>query len=454
MVLLIAGCSLAPSYHTPSLNIPKNYKEDGTWLQTAPYDKLAFMPQWWKIYQDPTLNQLQEHLTISNQNLKIMLARYEGAIAQHNIARSELHPFLVANGDSARQKNSNTISNPSGKPLYNDRLIATDFIYEIDLWQRIRNNVHANKYQMQASLTDIKAAELNLRTLLITNYFLLQAADQSLYVLNDLTLAYQKALDLTNNRFKEGIATIADVSQAQAQLENAKTLYTDKKLNRALYEHAIAILIGETPSLFSLASSKQSTLIPIIGSDLPSTLLQRRPDIVSAEKAVMAANAKIGVAKAAFFPSFNLLGEAGYESASFRKLFNAQSLIWSLGPTVMQTLYDGGNIKGRLELAKADYRETVANYRQTVLNAFREVEDSLASQNLLEKESVTQEAALKAASEALQQANYRYEGGIATFLDVVVSQNVALQTKLASIDLLSRRQIASVQLIKALGGPW
>lgn len=454
LILLQASCSLKPPYHTPTITVPVEYKENSLWVKATPFNKLSHNTCWWEMYQDPVLSQLQAKLTVSNQNLKVALARYENATALYALSRSALYPSIIANGSASRQKTSSTVANASTNTRYNDRLLAANFSYEIDLWGRVRNSVMASKYRMHASEEDVRAIALSLRTLLITNYFSLQAADESLAALSELRVAYQKAFDLTKNRFQEGIATQADVSQAKTQLENVKTLYTEKKLNRTTFEHAIAVLIGEPPALFSLAPSRQSSHFPTISPDLPASLLQRRPDIMSAEKAVMAANADIGVAKSAFFPNINLIGEAGFESASIANLFSMPSLIWSLGPTVMQTIFDGGNILARVKLATATYHETVAHYRQTVLDAFREVEDNLAAQNLLKEESQSQDAALYAANDALKQAFYRYEGGVVTYLDIVVSQNIALQAKLAAIDIHSRRQIASVQLIKALGGPW
>ncbi len=445
---------MAPPYQRPPMLIPEQYKEDSTWKPANTYIEISEQKCWWEIYNDPVLNDLQIKVGLLNQDLKAQLARYENAIAVYEIANSGLYPNLSINGDANRQQTSKTVANPSSHTRYNDRLITANFAYELDLWQRVRNNVRASKYRMQASSQDLRATELSLRTLLCSNYFALQAADESLHTLKELTSAYEKALALTSNRFKEGIATQGDVAQAQTQLENVKTLYADKKLQRATFEHSIAVLVGEAPANFSLAMGHQTSLVPIIGSDLPSTLLERRPDIFSAERQVMAANADIGVAKAAFFPSLNLIADGGYESARFAKLFDVPSLVWSLGPTVMQYLYDGGNLQGRLDAAKATYHETVANYRQTVLNAFKEVEDNLAAQFLLEEQSISQNRAVTSSSEALAQSYYRYEGGIATYLDIVVTQNIALQAKLAAIDLHARRQIASVNLIKALGGPW
>ena len=302
---------------------------------------------------------------------------------------------------------------------------------------------------------------------LANNYFMLRADDAAQRTLDEIVIVYEKALYLTRQRYQGGASPVIDVDQAETQLQTAKTMAADVRLKRSQLEHAIAVLIGEPPSTFTIRPHLPSAKLVTIAPDLPSTLLERRPDIAAAQLRVQAANANIGVARAAYFPAFNLSGGIGFESASLANLIKAPSLIWSLGssalvsifnsggmPLVMQTIFDGGRISGLTKEAWATYMETVANYRQTVLTAYQEVEDNLVALKELDRENQTQTAATKAANRAVEQEMYRYKGGLITYLDVVVSQNIALQAQLSAIDIRSRRQVASVELIKALGGGW
>ncbi len=446
------GCSLAPEYHPPFMDIPPTYQEAGKWISAK--ESRIDHGKWWEIYHDPVLNQLEEEVTHCNQDLKAALWRYENARAAVMVAESGYYPNFTAMADVNRQQTSVNIANPSTNRRYNDRLLGVDLSYELDVWGRVRNTVASAKHFAKASEADLAAADLSLHALLASNYFSMQGAKVSVQALEELVNAYEKALALTLYRFEGGAAPEVDVDQAKTQLENAKTLTTDMRLKLAQFEHAVAVLTGKVPSAFSMPCGEEHAVLPTITPILPSTLLQRRPDIASAEQHVMAANAEIGVARAAFFPDINLIGDIGVESASFRNLLGMPSLFWSLGPTLAQTLFDGGKISGQLAQARASYYETVANYRQTVLNAFQEVEDNLAAQRLLAKETISQTEATAAAKRALIQSVHRYEGGLTTYLDVVVAQNTYLQAKLASIDLNTRRQIASVTLIKALGGGW
>jgi NodT family efflux transporter outer membrane factor (OMF) lipoprotein len=454
MILLVQGCSLAPKYKRPSMPIPLEYKEGDTWVLAKPSMVNKGYEHWWEIFEDPILNDLEQKVTISNQDLQAALARYENALGALKVSESGLYPSIIAVSSVNRQQTSTTVANPSINPRYNDRLIGLDLSYELDLWGKVRNAVYASKNRAQASKFDLAALELSLHAMLATHYFTLCSTDAKIKVLDQLIVAYEKALTITQNRFNEGLVAIPDVYQAQTQLENTKASKTENTLIRAQLEHAIAILTGIPPALFTLATTTQKTKIPLISPTLPSTLLERRPDVAAAEKRVMAANAEIGVARAAFFPDINLVGTLGFESASFKNLFNSDSLFWSLGPQLSQWIFSGGKLEGLLDEAKAVYYETAANYRQTVLNAFGEVEDNLAAQKLLEIEINAQKLALIAANNAQQQAVYRYEGGVATFLDVVILENIALQAQLAEIDTHARRQITSVLLMKALGGGW
>ena len=319
---------------------------------------------------------------------------------------------------------------------------------------RVRNQVAAAYDRASASQADLAVVDLSMHAELAIDYFNLRADDELQRVLDKTVAAYQKAYNLTRNRHHGGIVPAADVDQARSQLESAKTLATDTRLKRAQLEHAIAVLMGVTPAEFNLPAVNIKIKVISVAASVPSTLLERRPDIASAELQVQAANAEIGVARAAYFPDFNLLGGFGVESAAINNLFKAPSLLWSLGPTAALVLIDGGRINALTSYANARYTETVANYRQTTLTAFQEVEDNLVAIHRLNSEIKTQSAATVSAYRALKQAQNRYVGGIITYLEVVLAQNIALQTEMVDIDVRARRQVASVLLVKALGGGW
>ncbi len=462
-MMLLTACSLAPAYHRPLMNIPAAYKEKSNWTPAKPQQTETNRGPWWEIFGDSELNALEERVSCTNQNLQAAFARYERAQAAVAIARSDYFPTIKGYANVSRQQTSGNIANKNDVPIYSDYIIGANLAYEVDLFGRIRNNVLASQYLAKASAADLAALDLSMHAELAADYFALRGADSSQRLLDTIVIAYRRALTLIRHRHEGGTVPQADVDQAQTQLENAKTIAADLHLKRAQFEHAIAILIGEAPAFFTLKAAPLKKRFVAISPRLPSTLLERRPDIAAAERRVQAANAEIGIARAAFFPSINLVANAGFESDTLSKLIEMPSLIWALGPTVSSaileplastTLFDGGRLRGLLNSAQANYYESVANYRETVLSAFREVEDSLAAQRQLEEEYDTQTQAAAAAERALAQARYRYRGGIATYLDVVVSENIALQSELASINIQTRRQTTTVQLIKALGGCW
>ena len=450
----VTACSFAPKYTRPDLAIPPHYKEAGKWIPAQPSYANTDKGRWWKVYNDGTLNNLEEDVTRANQNLKAAFARYQEARALAAVARGALFPEIDAVSNADRYKSSANIAHSLSPQNYNDLLLGGTLSYEIDVWGRVRNQVSAAVSREQASAADVATVALSMHAELASDYFNLRGDDEAKRVLDETVKVYQKAYELTRDRFEGGASPKADVDQAKAQLESAKTLATDKRLQRAQLEHAIAVLIGESPADFTLPETKDKVHVISIAPSIPSTLLQRRPDIASAELLVEAANANIGVARAAYFPDFNLLGTLGLESATGNILFQAPSLYWSLGPSATWILFNGGKVTAFVDLAKAQYFEQVAIYRQTTLTAFQQVEDFLVAMHKLNSEMVTQAAATKAAYSALKQANYRYVGGIITYLDVVLTQNIALDTELADIDIRTRRQLASVQLIKALGGGW
>jgi len=458
----LSACSLAPQYQRPPMDIPGNYKESGIWKRARPHLAEVNRGAWWLIFADPELNALEEKVTCDNQNVKAAFARYQEARAQVEIARSYYFPTIQGIFSSSREQASGTVANKDKVSLFSDQLIGANLTYELDVFGRIRNLVAASEYRAIASADDLAALRLSMQAELASDYFSLRATDASTRTLDTMVRAYQRSLGIVTRRHKEGTAAEADVDQAKEQLDNAKTQAADIRLVRAQYEHAIATLIAEVPANFSLKAVRFKPIFTAIAPYYPTTLLERRPDIAAAERRVQAANADIGVARAAFFPDFNIFAQAGLESATFKNLFKMPSLFWSLGPaalavaspTASLTLFDGGRLRGLLHEAKATYYETVANYRQTVLSAFQDVEDNLAAQRQLQEEYHTQTAAAQAAKRAYIQAEYRYQTGIDSYLYVVVAENIALRSELSLIDVAARRQLATVRLIKALGGGW
>ncbi|KTD39917.1 efflux transporter outer membrane subunit [Legionella parisiensis] len=463
LIFTLMGCSFAPKYHRPAMPIPEHFKEPGQWVEIKSIPRIVAPDGWWQAFHDPVLNDLENQLNRANQDLKLAYAHFQEAASLVQVARSYFFPTIQALFNADRQQNSRTVANPAATSVFNQFLLGSFLSYELDAWGSIRNSVIASERSANASAADMASIRLSLQAELANNYFALRGSDEAQQILDTTVVAYQQALYLTKNRYQGGAAPIADVDEAETQLENAKTQAEDMRLQRAQFEHAIAVLVGEVPSNFSLRPAKSPHVFLAIAPNVPSTILERRPDIVAAESRVQAANANIGVARAAFFPALELTGSAGFQSRTLANLISKPSLFWSLGPqsllslsqpVAQVTLFDGGRLRGLLNQAKAQYFETVAGYRQTVLTAFQEVEDNLIAIHQLDKEYRTQKAAARAAKRAWDQELYRYKGGLVTFLEVVVVENTALQSELSLVNIRTRRQVASIQLIKALGGGW
>ncbi len=450
----LAACSLAPDYQVPQTPPVPAYKETGDWQPSQPADDSARGP-WWKMFKDPQLDALEDKVAEANQNLKIAAAQYEEARNAAEAARADLFPSVTGTPSATRQRVSgNTIPRPSVR-YYNDFSLGANLSYEIDLWGRVRNEVSAAASEAEASKADLASVDLSLHAELASDYFALRGDDAMQAVLDKTVAADEKALKLTQDRLKGGIATQADIDQAETQLENAKTQASDTRLQRAQMEHAIAVLIGQAPAAFSLPAMPLGDVPPPVADPgLPSTLLERRPDIAAAERRVVEANAEIGVARAAYFPTFSLTGMFGFESAQPGNWFTAPSQFWALGPSAIMTLFDAGKIGALSDEAHAAYDESAATYRQTVLTAYQEVEDNLAALHHLSDESKSGKNAAKAAERSLAQEIDLYRGGAATYIDVAVTQTSALQADLAEIGIRVRRMTASVELVKALGGGW
>jgi NodT family efflux transporter outer membrane factor (OMF) lipoprotein len=455
---LASACSFAPHYSRPATPPPPPvYQEADGWKTAQPADE-ANRGSWWEIYHDESLSALENQVTVSNQNLKAAFARLEQARDQTRIERSYLFPTVTADARAARERvsvNAPTY-NPTKPPTGNDFTLSADVSYEFDVWGRIRNLVAAARASEQASAADLATLDLSTHAELATDYFTLRSEDTQQSLLDQTVKDYTSALELTQHLYDGGAAALADLDQAKAQLQTALTQATDNRLRRAQTEHAIAVLLGAMPSNFQLPARplQQDAAPPAIDPGLPSALLERRPDVAAAERRVAAANAQIGVARAAYFPVFSLSALAGFESMQTSNLLTAPSRTWSVGPQGLLTVFDAGLHRAQSAQAHAAYDEQVADYRNTVLTAYQSVEDNIAALRELEQESLTQAAAVAAATEALQQAQYRYSGGIATYLEIVVAENAALTARLSAADIQLRRMVASVQLVRALGGGW
>lgn len=466
LCLWIASCSFSPRYEKPLLPIPSQYKENRKWIAANP--KLAQSTErfpWWTLFHDNVLNKLEQRI-VCNNNLKVVFGRYQEALSIAQTIRSQKYPSIELIGTVSRTHESDDFNKEPvfSKLNYNTFFLAPILNYEVDTWGRIKNAVVASDALARASAYDLAAIDLSLHAQLAMAYFQLQGNEESKKVIDAMVVAYEKALKITRQRNRGGIVPKIDVDQAIFLLENAKKQALETRLTHAQQEHAIAVLIGEIPSNFHLAP-KDSTSIKFVklAPDLPSTLLERRPDIAAAEQRAYSANASIGIARAAFFPRFNLLFLVGSESLSLADLFTAKSLIWSLGPFtdlafikpgLKQVLFDGYKLRALLKQAKADYYQSINEYKETVLTAFREVEDALVAIRLLDEQYVRQSLSTSAAQRALDQANFRYRGGLTTFLDVIISENETLQSQLELINIRTRRHVVMVQLIAALGGGW
>jgi NodT family efflux transporter outer membrane factor (OMF) lipoprotein len=451
----LTACSFAPHYQKPATPALPAYAENAGWKLAQPNEEIP-RGAWWTLFGDPQLNALEERVTAANQDLRAAFARLEQARQETRVARADYFPTLTAGSSLVHGRASATGPNvtPGQELVYTDQTLSADLSYEIDVWGRVRNTVAAAKATAQASAADLATLDLSTHAELATDYFTLRGDDTQQTLLDNTVGAYTRALQLTNNLYNGGAAAQNDVAQAQAQLEMARTQAEDIRLQRAQQEHAIAVLIGEPASSFHIVAIPLSAAPPAIAPGLPSALLERRPDIAAAERRVAAANARIGVARAAYFPTFSLSASAGFESIKGNNWISAPNRTWSLGPSAMLTLFDAGRNRALSAEARAAYEENVADYRGTVLNAYREVEDNLGALRQLQMESDSEAAAVTAAQTALRQANFRYQGGMSTYLEVVVAENTALQAQVAAVNIQTRRITASVLLVKALGGGW
>jgi NodT family efflux transporter outer membrane factor (OMF) lipoprotein len=449
---------LAPEFKESG---PTTYKQADGWKAAQPSDQ-ALKGKWWEAFHDPQLNALEEQVDPANQTLKAAEANFRAARAAIGLYRANQAPTLSIGPSPGVERDSanlpyagSTITNGPG--AVGNFLLPIDLSYEVDLWGRIRRSVTAAREQAQASAADLETARLSLHAELAIDYFNLRSADGQDKLLDETVAAYQQAVQLTEDRYNGGASPLSDVTQARTQLQAAQVQETDIDLQRAQYEHAIAVLTGQAPAAVTLAAAPvtvEAPSIPVVPGALPSQLLERRPDIAAGERRMAAANEQIGIAQAAFYPALDISASAGLNGTSLLNLFTWPSRFFAVGPALNETIYDHGRRRAGSDIAIAQYDATVANYRQTTLTAFQQVEDNLAALRVLEREADQQRAATESAQQSLDLFKIRYEGGVDTYLQVVTSQTIALQNQRNEIDITRRRLEASVLLIKALGGGW
>jgi outer membrane protein, multidrug efflux system len=451
--VLLAACDLAPKYRQPEAANVIAYKEGGDWIKATPNDEIP-RGKWWEVYQDSYLDSLEDHVTAANQDLRAAVARFDAARADARIAQADYYPNLDANSAASRNGLSERAANPLPNRAFNQFAGGLDLGYEVDLWGRVRNQARAGRFRAQASAGDLASIDLSAHAELAADYFILRGYDSEQDILDRTVQDYEKSLELTQARVKVGYARKSDVSAAEAQLENVRTQATDIRLKRANLEHAIAILTGVPPAALTVPVRLLDTTPPGVEPTLPAVLLERRPDVAAAERRAAAANADIGVARAAYFPTINLNALFGVQAATTAHLFEAPAEVWSFGPDAVVNVFDGGRRRALNAEARALHAEAAAEYRQTVLNAYGEVEDNLASLHHLAEEAQTQQAAVVAAAESTRHARDLYTGGLQSYFDVVQAQNIELAARLSDADIRTRRMTASVLLVKALGGGW
>jgi len=457
---LLTGCALGPKYTKPTAPAAPEYKELGAsnvtsstdWKSAEPGDAAA-RGKWWESFHDPQLNALEEKLDVSNQNVAAAAANVAAARALIREGRAQYFPTVTTNPGIANSRLSTGLGQSIGV-TYSTFALPFQASWEPDLWGRVRYTTKANAYAAQASIADLESVRLSARADLAADYYELRAQDDLKRLLDSTVSAYQEALDLNRDLYRAGLATDETVAQAQSQLETAQAQDTNLGVLRAQCEHAIAVLIGQSPSSFSISPEAVREASPVIPVGLPSQLLERRPDIAAAERAVAQANAQVGVARTAFFPTVTLSANAGFETLSAAKWLTWPARIWSVGPSLAQTIFDAGLRKATVEQVRATYDQTVANYRQTVLTAFQQVEDNLATLKVLAQVIEQQDSAVESTARSLREAEVRYRAGLDPYLNVITAETALLNNQQAAVNFREQRILACVQLIKALGGGW
>jgi NodT family efflux transporter outer membrane factor (OMF) lipoprotein len=476
LLVLLSGCMIGPKYVRPTIQIPNAYKESADWKVAQPQDEII-RGAWWKIFRDPQLDALETEVNISNQNIVIAQAQYAQALALMQAARSSFFPTLGtaasytrshnssgARGNSTSLNNtsstvgngtlSNNTSSSNGKNAVSNFTLSANVSWELDLWGKIRRTVESNRANVQASAADLENARLSAQAQLAQDYFQLCSLDGQKKILEDTIDIFQKFLVLTKNRYAGGVAGKSDVLLAQTQLEGTQAQEIDVGVQRSQLEHAIALLLGKPASDFSIPLLTQSSTVPSFPVGLPSEILERRPDIAAAERTVASANALIGVAESAYFPTLTLSASGDYQNSNLARIFSSPNPLWSIGPALAETIFDGGLRHAQTAQAKAVYDQDVASYRQTVLTAIQQVEDNLAALRILEEEAKIQDEALKDARKSVMLETNQYKAGTVSALDVITIQATALSDEKAAVVILGERMNACVLLVQYLGGGW
>ena len=446
--LFAGACTVGPDYKRPEAIVPVRYKEDDGWKPAQPADAID-RGAWWSIYCDPTLDSLERQVDISNQNLKASEAAYRQALAVVQEGKSGYLPTLSLTSTAALTKSPGSSSAPDG-----ELTVAARVDWDLDVWGRIRRTVESDAANAQASAADLAVARLSAQATLASDYFLLRGSDQTKRLFDDTIADFTRSLQIVQNQYAAGVAAKSDVATAETQLQQAQAQAVDLGVQRATLEHAIALLVGKAPADLTLAPGPLATAVPVAPAGLPSTLLQRRPDIAEAERKMAAANAQIGVAKAAYYPDITLSAVAGFGASAVGNLFSASNTAWSVGASIAETVFDGGLRQAQVASAKAVYDQSVALYRETVLTGFQQVEDQLAALRVLEQESAVEDAAVKSSQEASQLTLNEYKAGTMAYTAVVTAQTAELNNERSAVTIRQNRLTASVALIEALGGGW
>jgi len=464
LMLLSTACVVGPKYQRPSAPVPAAYKEQPpggaqskAWKEAQPKEA-AQRGKWWEIFSDPQLNALEEQVSISNQNVLLAEAQFRQARDAVRIARASLFPTATAGLSYTNSETSSTLFNfkagnlTSGqRNVYN---LPVDVSYQADVWGSIRHTVRGSAESAQATAAQLENVRLTFQAALAQDYFELHGVDGEQELLERTVKSYTEYLQLTKDRFASGVASGVDVAQAETQLKTAQAQLIDLGVARAQFEHAIAILVGKPPAQLTIASAPIKSSPPAIPAGVPADLLERRPDVAGAERQMAVANEQIGIARAAFFPTLLLTASGGLESGSLTDWFTWPSHFWSLGPQVAETIFDAGRRRAQSDSARAAFDASIASYRQTVLTSFQQVEDNLAALRVLANEAGAEDDAVQAAQRSLDLSTYQYKAGVASYLQVITTQAIALQDQVAAVNILTRRMVASVLLIEALGGGW
>ena len=453
-ILPLVGCAVGPKYKTPTLPAPPAYKETGNW-KTAEPNEQNLGGNWWEIFHDPQLNALEQQINVSNQNLKAAVAQYKESVAALRYAHADYYPTITTEPSATRERYSaNRPASSAHGVTFNDFALPVNLSYQVNAWGRVSRNVESYREQAQASAADLAVVNLTMHADLAVDYFAARALDAEEKLLKDTVGQYEQALKLNEDRYAGGLASEVEVEQARTILETTRAQLVDVGVARAQYEHAAAVLVGKAPADFSLQPLPLTAPPPAIPAGIPSELLERRPDIAAAERQVASANAQVGLAKSAYYPLVNLFGSGGLESGTITTLLQGPSALWSVGSAALFTIFDGGRRHAVNEQAQAAYDSAVASYRQTVLSAFKDVEDNLAAVRILEEEAGVQAKAVEAAQRSLALSNTRYEGGVTDYLEVITAENAALSDEVTAVNILGRRMANAVLLIEALGGGW